>query len=67
MFFTAKQAYNLYNEVSNMERDVAISQFYRAYQVTRDNLIGGAVRESHLKFAPKSDSSTQKFIIKYNG
>lgn len=30
------------------------------------DLIGGAVREAHLKFAPKSDSSTQKFIIKYN-
>lgn len=30
------------------------------------DLIDGAVKNSHLKFAPKSDSSTQKFIIKYN-
>ena len=45
----------------NVPRDLAISQFYRAYQVaTKDYLISG------LKFAPKSDSSTQKFVIYYN-
>lgn len=30
------------------------------------DLIKGAVLHSHLKFAPKSDSSTQKFVIQYN-
>lgn len=30
------------------------------------DLIDGAVKNSHLKFAKKSESSTQKFIIKYN-
>lgn len=30
------------------------------------DLIDGAVLHSHLKFAPKSDSSTQKFVIHYN-
>ena len=30
------------------------------------DLIKGAVLHSHLKFAPKSDSSTQKFVIHYN-
>lgn len=30
------------------------------------DLIDGAVLHSHLKFAPKSGKSTQKFIIRYN-